>query len=121
MTVSSPGQAQFVRGTETLCGVMVASPEILVTELMRGQAAESLRETPWLLTLSQPEHHRVWIITKPSHAAHPAVACRRVTTTGELISVSSERFCRGPSAACAQFRADIQMQDEAIRRRGNPL
>jgi hypothetical protein len=114
----APAQAQLFRENDQACGHTVTAPQILATELVREGKVQKISEDPIMVTLAQPESNRIWLFTKPGHAAHPSVVCRRVNRTQDGVAVESERVCKANRAACLAFGTEIKAQDEAIRRAG---
>lgn len=115
---AAPTQAQMFRENDQACGYTVTAPQILATELVREGKVQKVSEDPWLVTLAQVDSNRIWLFTKPGHAAHPSVVCRRVNRTSDSFTVESERVCKANRAACSAFGVEIKAQDEAIRRAG---
>lgn len=50
----------------------------------------------------------MWTFTLPSHAAHPAVVCRRPVQEGDSITLDMVINCKGEPKACAQLDIDFR-------------
>lgn len=50
----------------------------------------------------------MWTFTLPSHAAHPAVVCRRPVREGDTITLDMVINCKGAEKACAQLDTDFR-------------
>jgi hypothetical protein len=58
---------------------------------------------------------QLWNFTKPSHPAHPSVACRRIVRDADgARRVETQLRCKAPKAACDRLAADYAALDKEI-------
>jgi hypothetical protein len=114
----APASAQLFRENDQVCGHTVMAPQILATELIRDGKLQKLSEDPGMVTMAQPDTNRIWVFTKPGHAAHPTVVCRRIAKSDDGLTVDSEYVCKANRSACSSFGTELRKQNEAIRRAG---
>ena len=58
---------------------------------------------------------QLWNFTKPSHPAHPSVACRRLVQKGDQFIVETQLECRAAKAQCDQLAADYARLDKEMQ------
>jgi hypothetical protein len=114
----APASAQLFRENDQVCGHTVMAPQILATELIRDGKLQKLSEDPLLVTMAQQDTNRVWVFTKPGHAAHPSVVCRRISKSDNGFTVDSEYVCKAARSVCSGFGLELRKENEAIRRAG---
>jgi hypothetical protein len=58
---------------------------------------------------------QLWDFTKPSHPAHPSVACRRLVQKGDQFIVETQLECRAAKAQCDRLAADYARLDKQMQ------
>lgn len=91
-----------------MCGRYVSDVLALRQEFTRDLRHRVFRNYPEILAFQDDTSGlpAIWLFTQPSHPAHPAVACRKLSEAEGGWASDMALFCRADAAACARLEQE---------------
>lgn len=106
--------APLTSGTGLDCGLGVDALTAQMHALPKLQ--EYAGRDPLLSTYNHSAGLALYVVTKPGHAAHPAIAKRRINGMGPGMSIDTSACGYGDKAGFDQLLKDIDVLNAGVRK-----